>query len=159
MTIFEINRAIADVISADKYPTLTIIERDAEGRVSNVQSNVEQMNILAGVIALTAQEYIGEVSHAGVGVPLGTFSGLPVLNGLGPDVPLRTLPIGAVFCTFETEFRGQGINQTVHRIVLRARSVMNLVMPLGMRNVKTEIEILLCENIIVGAVPDWYMAR
>ena len=159
MTVNAVNNAIAKVMTIGIYRELTFIHYDTQGKISGLSVNMVQMNRLSGDIALTSQGFMETFAQAGLGVPVGTFSGLPVLTGRGPNVTLKVVPAGAVYCTFDSEFVGQGINQTVHRIMLHVNTTVNLIMPLGSRNIKAEIQVLLCDSIIVGEVPEFFFSR
>jgi sporulation protein YunB len=157
LTVEAVNMAIGEVLDPSAYRELTIIQRASNGQIQGVSTNMILMNKLSGEIALTSQKKIEKLSNEDFGVPLGTFCGLPILNGRGPMVHLRLVPLGAVFCTFNTQFLSGGVNQTVHKITLHVKTAVNLIMPLGSRNVDAEIDVLLCENVIVGEVPQFVL--
>ena len=154
ITVKATNYAIAEVITPSTFAELVDIRREADGRITSLSTNYVEMNSLVGRIAHAAQNNL-EASRNRIPVPLGTFSGLPVLSGIGPAINLRLTPVGAVNCGFVSEFIEAGINQTNHRIILKVRSTVNIIMPLGSRLVETEVEVLLSESIIVGAVPEF----
>ena len=159
MTIRAVNRAIAETVTTGLHRELTNISYGQNGRIIGVYTNTIQANNIAMEIAHAAQDLMRHFAAAGLAVPLGTFSGFPILTGRGPDVILRVVPVGSVYCDFDSYFVGQGINQTLHRIKLKVRTMVNLIMPLGSRNIMAEVEVLLCDNIIVGEVPQFYLAR
>jgi len=157
LTVRAVNEAIGEVLDPSIYKDLTIINREPRGQIIAVNTNMVLMNKLSGDIALTSQAKIERFADESFGVPLGTFCGMPLLNGRGPDVNLRIVPLGVVFCTFNTQFLSGGVNQTVHKITLHVKTTVNLIMPLGSRNVDAEIDVLLCENVIVGEVPQFML--
>ena len=157
LTTKAVNRAIADIVTAGTYRELTDIRYDERGKITSISANMLQMNGLSSDIVNTSNGFLELFSAQGIAVPLGTFSGLPILTGKGPNVNLRVVPIGSVRCKFDSHFIGQGINQTLHRITLKVQSIVNLIMPLGSRNITAEIEVLVCDSIIVGEVPGiWF---
>jgi len=159
LTVKAVNEAIGDVLSIDTYSKLTVIYRDGQNKIEAVGTDMVLMNQISGKIAIQGQKHIEESTNSRLGVPLWTFSGLPILTGRGPEVPLRVVPVGTVLCTFNSEFIGQGINQTLHRIVLSAQVTVNLIMPLGSRIIHENIDVLLCENVIIGEVPEIYLGN
>jgi len=154
MTVKATNNAIAEVITKETFMNLVDIRREVAGRITSISTNYVEMNYLTGRIAFVAQQKL-ESNRARIPVPMGTFTGLPALSGVGPAVNLRVTPVGAVNCGFNATFIEAGINQTRHRIVLMVRSTVNVIMPLGSRVVETEIEVVLAESIIVGEVPEF----
>jgi len=159
LTTKAVNRAIAGIVSAGTYRELTNIRYDERGKITSISANMLQMNGLSSDIANSSQHFLEMFAATGIAVPLGTFSGLPLLTGKGPNVNLRVVPVGSIRCKFDSHFLGQGINQTLHRITLIVQSLVNLVMPLGSRTVAAEIEVLVCDSIIVGEVPEFFFAR
>ena len=115
------------------------------------------MNKLAATLSLNAQESLTAQSPV-VAVPLGAALGVPLLSGIGPRIRVRLVPVGAVHAAFATEFESAGINQTRHKIFLRLRATVRLVLPTGGQAVEVESELLIAESIIVGQVPDSYMS-
>jgi len=159
LTVTAVNRAIADTVEFDMYRQLTDIRYDTGGRIVGIATNTVKMNGISMAIAHATQEQMKQFTAAGLGVPIGTFSGFPLFTGRGPEIPLRVVPVGAVKCDFDSEFIGQGINQTKHRVKLRVRTMMNLIMPLASYNVPAEIEVLLTDSIIVGEVPTFFLSK
>ena len=157
MTVRAVNAAIGESLKPSAFTGLTIVNHDASGKIIAVSADIHQMNHLSGSIAIEAQRKLEKLAAERLSVPLGTFTGLPIFTGQGPGIPLRVIPVGIVYCTFTTEFIGRGINQTVHRIVLTTRTTVSLVMPLGTRNINAEIDVLLCENVIIGEVPEFFL--
>ena len=157
MSVKAVNRAVSQVMSASSYKDLTDVRYGADGKIMSLNANTVQINTLTSDIALLSQRFLELFATTGIEVPVGTFSGMPILTGKGPNVNLRVVPVGAVNCIFDSKFYGAGINQTHHRIILRFKTVVNLIMPLGSRNVTAEIEVLLCDSVIVGEVPElWF---
>lgn len=153
ITVKAVNKSISSIVSADTYKNLVDIRYDSAGKITSLTTNMLQMNGLASDVALKGQKEIEHISQLGIAVPLGTFSGLPILTGKGPDVVLRVVPVGSINCTFSSDFSEAGFNQTRHRIVLKVRSKVNLIMPLVTHRVEAEVDVMLCESIIIGEVP------
>ena len=93
----------------------------------------------------------------GVGVPLGAFTGIDWLAGYGPRVTLRILPVGRVQCEYASAFASAGVNQTLHSVSLQARAAVEVVLPGGSEEIEEQVSALVCENVIVGKVPDIYL--
>ena len=70
---------------------------------------------------------------------------------------MQILPIGAVHASFDTEFESAGINQTRHRIFLKLRATVSLIIPTGSQIVEVESIMPIAESIIVGGVPDSFV--
>ena len=56
-----------------------------------------------------------------------------------------------------TEFQSAGINQTIHKIYVIVLLSVTVALPASEISVETQSEILVCENLIVGKVPNTYL--
>ena len=136
------------------YDNLIKIQEDDDGKIAFIQANAIGINKLTRDLmaaTLTNLENMGEWQI------LGSFSGLPVLNGLGPKVKIKIFPVGSINCTFNSEFISAGINQTNHKIYVNLETKVSLVLPLATKQISTITEMLICENIIIGTVPEVYL--
>ena len=97
------------------------------------------------------------MSEDGIQVPLGAFTGVEAWAGFGPKITLKIIPISNVECRFVSEFEGAGINQTKHSIYLEIVADISIIMPSGTSNFASLTEVLICESVLVGKVPDTYL--
>jgi hypothetical protein len=59
---------------------------------------------------------------------------------------------------FVTSFEEAGINQTRHTVYLRAAVTLRIVAPTGSSSVQVDHQIAIAESVIVGRVPESYLA-
>ena len=71
--------------------------------------------MVAREIAGLAQANLDALDLKEISIPIGTFTGLALLTGLGPDVTISVMPIGSALCDFVSYFIAAGINQTCTR--------------------------------------------
>ena len=90
-------------------------------------------------------------------MPIGQLTGVAFLAGLGPKIPVRIIPVGAVDTTPKIEFLEKGINQTFYRIYLDVRTSVRIVVPLVKSDVEVRSSIPIVEQWIVGEVPQVYL--
>jgi sporulation protein YunB len=154
-TVDSVNRAMSQVIEADTYRTLTDIRRTESGAIVSINFNMSVANTIAGNVAEFSQVNLDNMTDGGVPVPVGTFSGVPVLVGRGKPVMLKIKPLGVVNCRFDSSFTTGGINQTRHRMLLYADTTVNVVLPLATRRLEVSIVMLFSESIIIGEVPQY----
>lgn len=153
-----IGSAVYEVVSqGDLYDNLIEITKDTEGNVSLIQANSIQINLLTRTLTKTATKNLESVGEQGINVPIGTFSGLPILAGRGPSINIKMSPIGAISSSFKSEFTTAGINQTNHKIYVVLSSKINIILPTAHQTVETSTQVLICENIIIGKIPDTYL--
>ena len=153
-----INAAVGSVVkNGIVYEDLVNIVTDELGNISMIQANALEINNLSKELAQTTERMIDDFGELGVGIPLGSFSGIPILAGVGPSVNLKITPIGAVNCKFISKFEHAGINQTIHRIYININANVGIVMPLYTKKFVSTQEVLISESIIVGSVPEVYL--
>ena len=152
------NSSVADVVmNSIVYDELVTIISDEFGNISMIQANSLEINNLSKDLALTCEERISEYGGKGVSIPVGTFTGIPLLVGLGPRINVKMTPIGSVYCKFNSKFETAGINQTVHKIYVNISASVSVIMPLSSRSFQAEQQVLISESVIVGQVPEVYL--
>jgi len=139
------------------YDTLVIMTRNENGDIIAISSNSATINMLALELTDKAQRALSTMGANGIDIPIGSFSGMPIFTGRGPAVNIKMLPIGTIFCKFESTFTEAGINQTNHRIYLKVYSSVSVILPTANQTIQTETQLMICESIIVGEIPDTYL--
>ncbi len=153
-----VNQAAIIVINDElKYEDLFTIEFDENNRVSMIKANSPAINVLARNMATVTQNNLKSLGMQELNIPLGTFSGINLLTGQGPDVIIKIMPVGNVLCDFKSQFIQAGINQTVHKIYIDVFIDISIILPIDEVNVSVDTEILVCENLIVGEIPDVFL--
>ena len=153
-----VEQAIYDTINGNAiYDSLVMISRDEAGNVAYITTNALQINILARELARSAQEKLEDLGEEGIDIPLGTFTGMPIFVGRGPNINIKLLPIGSISCKFSSEFNDAGINQTNHKIYLTVTTNVSVILPTANQTVQTSTQVLIAESIIIGEIPDTYL--
>lgn len=139
------------------YNELINVTTDDNGEVNFIQADGISINALGNQIAVATQINLDKIGQQTVSIPIGNFTAMPILAGQGPKIEIKLLPIGNVNCKFISEFTNAGINQTNHRIYMFAETKISLVLPMATKIIKSNVQILLCESIIIGKVPATYL--
>ena len=122
-----------------------------------IQANSPKINSIARQIANLAQANLDDLGVQNLDIALGTFTGLALLTGFGPNVSIKIMPIGTANCDFVSTFISAGINQTIHRIYIDVYADINVITTIADPTICVKAEILVCENVIVGKIPDTYL--
>jgi len=158
MAVETLNRAVKLVTeNGVTYGELVSAITDEQGHVTMLSADTMRMNELAAKTALKAEEELNSIKNQFVNIPLGAALGIRSLSGFGPRMSMQILPIGAVHASFDTAFEAAGINQTRHRIFLKLRATVSLIIPTGSQLVEVESTMPIAESIIVGSVPDSFV--
>ncbi|MBQ7453233.1 MAG: sporulation protein YunB [Clostridia bacterium] len=152
------NVAITEAMNQNiTYDDLIHIVSDASGKISMIQANTIQINSLSKLIGRTTMKSLNENINSPILIPVGAFSGIPALSGLGPKISFNLQPYGDIGCTFESQFSQAGINQTHHKIYLNVNCNINLVLPFKSVVVSSKSDVLICESVIIGEIPETYL--
>lgn len=131
-------------------------EKDFNGKITFVNSNVIYMNKLANEISINISKEINNLEYVLVDIPLGSLLGSDLLNSFGPNVQIKFIPVGDVETEFKTDFSSTGINQTKHKVFLLITCKIEALSVVADTLVTTHLEIPIVETVIVGGVPDTY---
>ena len=150
------NKEATTVMEQYNYEDLFSIEKDEHGNILMIKSNVFPINEIISSIPIKIQEDINKEGRNNIKIALGTFTGIKILAGRGPNVKVKISTIGNVETDLKSEFLSQGINQTIHRVYLQIKCKITILTPFN--NMQEEItnQVLIAENIIVGNIPSNY---
>ena len=150
------NKEATNVMKEYRYEDLFSIEKDEQGNILMLKSNVFPINEIISSIPIKIQESINSEGRNNIKIALGTFTGIKLLAGRGPNVKIRISSVGNVETDLKSQFYSQGINQTLHRVYLQIKCEITILTPFN--NIKEQItnQVLIAENVIVGHIPSSY---
>lgn len=153
-----VSAAVNDTIySGDvDYDRLISFEKDNEGHITAVKSNMAEFNRLQSAIMEEVLGKLSEVSTRELSIPFGTLTGTPLLAGRGPLIRVRMQSVGSSSAHFENAFTSAGINQTKHQIYLVVDVYVSILLPGFSTMTKVSSTYAVAETVIVGSVPDNY---
>lgn len=150
------NNEATNVMKDHTYDELFTIEKDNDGNITMIKSNIIPINEIISDVAVKIQKSINEKGRENIRIALGSFTGSKWLTGRGPGVPIRISSIGNVETDLRSEFSAQGINQTLHRVYLQVDCEVSILTPYNTISEKVSNQVLLIENVIVGKIPSAY---
>lgn len=158
LTSRAVNSAVQTVVNdSNVYDEMIEITTNEAGEITLIQAKSAGINKFAKQISQTANQNLDLISSEGMKIPLGTLTGIPVFVGLGPEINFNVLSISTIQSSFKSEFTSAGINQTNHRIYLNLSTNVSVIMPTASRTIVTTSQILVCEAILIGKIPDTYL--
>lgn len=154
----KISEAIEEEMVSEKYDLESIIsfEKDSDGRINAVKTNIVTANRLKSAISLSVLDKIGQITESEVSVPSGNLTGWALLSGRGPCIPVKTVPVGSVKTNLQSKLTNGGINQTLHRIILEITVNMNVILPRETVASEIMMNVVVSETVIVGTVPEYF---
>ena len=155
-TIISNNKA-TEVMAEHSYDELFTIEKDNNGNITMIKSNVIPINEIISDVAVRIQEELEKREDDIIQIPLGSITGFKLLAGKGPNIKIKIIPSGNVKTDLRSEFVAQGINQTLHRIYLQVDCQVTIVTPYDEISKEISNQVLLIENVIIGNIPSTYL--
>lgn len=150
-----INNCIIEQYSKDfNYDSIIKVEKDKEGNIAMLKADTLQMNKIASQVSLEAQKKMKELGNVGIKLPLGYIFKNNILAYLGPSITIKMQPIGQIETKYSSDFESAGINQTRHKIYVRVRTEVRVIIPTKSNDIEVRNEIPISETIIIGKVPD-----
>ena len=136
-----------------EYDDLTKIVYSSSNTIEMIEVDTIKTNKLIRLITKDVQTQFDNLNNQSVGVALGTFTGI----GLGPLISIQLVPIGTITTKITSNFNSAGLNQTLHRLNFVVNAGVGMILPAKTQNFNTQLEVLICENLIVGKVPEFYL--
>ncbi len=139
------------------YNEFYTYERNADGDIILVKANTSNINLVSVYAQKELQKSLNRLENKKISIPAGAFTGSSWLADKGKGIAINVMPIGAVETKINSYFFNEGINQTLHRLVLRVTSTVRVVVPVKAEDVTVTTDILLAEDVIAGRVPESYV--
>ncbi len=145
-----VNEQIADTFSV--YTSDMLYTKTDDAFISDTAA----INTLKADIINGLYDRLAENGGKIIKIPLGSASGLYLLNGLGPDIPVKISPARSVSADFEDSFESAGINFVKHTLYLTISVDVNYRgFALNEHETVTAC-IPVTESVKSGSVPDYY---
>lgn len=154
-----INDAINKQIESGniQYDRIVYFEKDLEGRITALKTNMSEVNRLKTEILGRINEDILAMDADQLGIPLGSLVLPEVFSGRGPGIPVEILSIRNSDASFSSRFTEAGINQTLQQLIMEV-SVDVTVLVLGKTDSFTVAsQVVVAETVIVGQVPNTFL--
>ena len=150
--------AIQSVINQNlDFSELYTIQTNDAGDIVMVNTNSGLVNCVATDLANACFSHMDEFVASGFSVPIGAFSGINLLAGLGPKINVKLISVLSVDCRIKRSFTSAGINQTRQTLSAIINTDITVYSLLKNRYYSGEVEVMLYDNVIVGKVPETYL--
>ncbi|MCB2299629.1 sporulation protein YunB [Clostridium tagluense] len=150
-----VNKAIINEYSKQfNYDEIIRVDKDAQGNIVMLKADTLKMNKIACDVALESQKELLKLGDIGIKVPIGYITRNNILSYYGPCINIKMQPIGLVETKYSSEFESAGINQTRHKIYVKVKTTVRVIIPLKSNDIEVANEIPIAETIIVGKIPN-----
>ena len=149
-----LNEESTKVLKKYDYKDIVTITKNEENNI--LKTDVQVINQIASDLSLQVTKRLKDLSNDKIEIPIGAISGNKYLSGMGPGINITIIPSGTVTTELKTEFKVQGINQTIYRIYLEVVCNERILTSYNTIDTKITNQVLLVETVIVGNVPETY---
>ena len=90
-------------------------------------------------------------------MPLGVFSGIGILQGVGTKIKMPLVVISSIKCEVISTFESAGINQTRHTLYVDVTPDASVITKVTNKKLVDNIRVMIYDNVIIGKVPEAYL--
>ena len=155
----KMNAAFDELMASfdDEYSSYVHIERNSSGEITLITADMIKINKLMAQYSTIVQSHVSEIEEDDITIPMLAFTGWPLVSTLGADIKLDIVAVGNAPCSYRSEFKEVGINQTLHSIYIDVSAKVEIILPIDNIEVECPSSALVCESVIVGRVPQFYL--
>ncbi len=150
------NRQTTKCLQGYSYSDFVTIHTDDNKNIKMLEANMININMVISDITEKIQVEIDNTENDDIYISTGSFTGVSLLSGRGPKIPIRITTVGNVITDFKSEFIEKGVNQTLHRLYLEIECEISILTPFNTIQEKINNQFIIAENVIVGNIPSSY---
>ena len=142
---------------APEYGEMVKLQYGPDGSLSSLSTDPLFMNRLRSALVDGLLEDLADMNVHQISIPVGSLIPSELFWGRGPDIRINALSVGSISAEYESEFTGAGVNQTMHRILLKLEIPATVLLPLCKVELSVDTAFCIAETVIVGQVPNAYL--
>lgn len=128
----------------------------SEGKISGINYDTGKIVKIKTGILSSVSRMLNEKATLSYKIYFSDALKSPFFSQRGLSFKVKATPTAAVNGKIYGEFKSRGVNQTVNRISLKITASLYSSSRFADFNQKVEYDVLLCETLIAGDVPDTY---
>lgn len=151
-----INSGVGEIFSGVGFEDIYTVSRGSDGEISGIFLNSSEVNKLKTQIVNEVCKSVSNLNPS-VEIPMGNISDNLLLSGRGRTLKVKIISVGAVESEIINKIEDSGVNQTHLSSYVNIKA--EITARIGRKNIKvsTVNDVLLCESVIVGRVPDSFV--
>jgi sporulation protein YunB len=134
---------------------LANILQDRDGQIQAINWNAQENARIVGETTQRIQNRLEEFESQKIdqSIPLGLVTGNSFLAQMGPDLPLKFVPVGSVRAQLRHSLSEAGINMVLMTIYMYVEVDLRIVIPFATEKKTVTSEIPIAHSLIIGKVP------
>lgn len=134
-----------------------ILRSDNNGRLEYLSVNSIIVNNICAETASMVSKNLNNLTTSKIRLPLGVFTGLPILSHFGPSTTMRLQPIGDATADYETSMTQAGVNQVNFQVWINVHTTVSIVNPLWSKDLEITRKLTLVNTVFNGEIPKTYI--
>ena len=134
-----------------------ILRSDNNGRLEYLSVNSIIVNNICAETASTVSQNLNNLTTSKIRLPLGVFTGLPILSHFGPSTTIRLQPKGDATADYETSMTQAGVNQVNFQVWINVHTTVSIVNPLWSKDLEITRKLTLVNTVFNGEIPKTYI--
>jgi sporulation protein YunB len=134
-----------------------ILRSDNNGRLEYLSVNSIIVNNICAETVSTVSQNLNNLTTSKIRLPLGVFTGLPILSHFGPSTTIRLQPIGDATADYETSMTQAGVNQVNFQVWINVHTTVSIVNPLWSKDLEITRKLTLVNTVFNGEIPKTYI--
>ena len=134
-----------------------ILRSDNNGRLEYLSVNSIIVNNICAETASMVSKNLNNLTTSKIRLPLGVFTGLPILSHFGPSTTIRLQPIGDATADYETSMTQAGVNQVNFQVWINVHTTVSIVNPLWSKDLEITRKLTLVNTVFNGEIPKTYI--
>ena len=134
-----------------------ILRSDNNGRLEYLSVNSMIVNNICAETASTVSQNLNNLTTSKIRLPLGVFTGPPILSHFGPSTTIRLQPIGDATADYETSMTQAGVNQVNFQVWINVHTTVSIVNPLWSKDLEITRKLTLVNTVFNGEIPKTYI--
>lgn len=149
-----VNKSIIKIAETEEFEGF--FHTVSEGGATTIEADTAKINRVTSKLLIDVQNTLNNDYPAKLYIPLGSLTDYYLLSSVGPQIPVKIIPISVVTYDMEETFESAGINQVLHKISLRIGVNMHYRGFALDERERIEATVPIAETIISGTVPQYY---
>lgn len=151
-----INRMLTEAVDEAGQGITLYNSGKLDGRPVSLSANSVEINRMNNKIRQILNEKLAKDGYETITLTLGDLTDFAYFSGKGPEITVSFQQTGVVDTKLDSDFSSAGINQTRFRASIIVLAEFIAILPTGTENITVTEEVLLCDEIIVGEIPNFY---
>lgn len=150
------NQAIVNILKNEKinYNDIAILTQNKDGEIISLEVDTYKINQFKSLISNEISKIIADNERYTVSIPIGSFLANTYTTGFGPDINFKMQITTTAYVDFDHEFSSAGINQVLHRVVVKIKICGSLLVAGYKKTITVNTSALAAQTVIVGIVPE-----